>query len=114
MSIILSSEKGSPLTPKEADNAFKFIRDNLATLNHIDQLSASGPIGGDRVVAVNNEFNAITGNTTDITQAGRVIGLSQAAVIDGGQIKVVTSGLHTSTTFTFLPGDVFFNNNGGC
>jgi hypothetical protein len=75
--------------------------------------AASGPIGGNRVLAAASSSACGYADNTNPSNFGRVIGLSTSAAPDGAQVSYKSTGEMTNSGWTFPPGaDLFAGING--
>ena len=74
---------------------------------------ASGALGGQRMVKANPDGTVSYANTTNIADAGKVLGMTDFAVVDGEEVVIVREGLMQFEGFNFdiaLP--VYLSDNG--
>ncbi len=70
-------------------------------------LTASGPIGGQRVVAANVDGEAYYPDLTNPGDVANVVGITQNAAPDGGQVNVISEGEIDEVLWTWTPGPLF-------
>jgi hypothetical protein len=74
---------------------------------------ASGPLGGQRMIKSNTDGTVSYADTTDVTHAGKVLGMTDFAVVDGEEVLIVREGLIEFEGFSFDIGlPVYLGENG--
>lgn len=62
---------------------------------------AAGAIGGQRVVIGNTDGTVRYADATDLTDLGRVLGVTQTAAADGEPVNVIVRGYYEEPTWTW-------------
>lgn len=76
------------------------------------QLIASGAIGGHRVVISDGAGNASYADSSNVSHAGKVAGISLGAVSSGASVNVASSGEIVEPTWGWGAGLVYLGVNG--
>jgi len=74
---------------------------------------ASGALGGQRMVKANQDGTVSFADTTDTDHAGKVLGITKFAVVDGEEVVIIREGLVDFEGFAFDVGiPVYLGENG--
>jgi hypothetical protein len=76
-------------------------------------LTTAEAIGGHRLVTTDASGLAIYADSSDVSHAGRVVGLSTGAASLGGTVTVQYGGSLTDPSFSYTPGDILYVGTNG-
>jgi len=75
--------------------------------------TANGAIGGQRMVVGNADGTVSYADATNVSHLGKVLGMSDAAYLDGETVKVIREGLVEFVGWSFNPAQpIYLSTNG--
>jgi hypothetical protein len=121
ITVIQLIDDTNTVTPEQAaDQVTIEIRDNVEqgppgiqgppgdTVRTVDAV-ANGTVGGHRAVLAVGDGSVMYVDTTNQAHAGKVIGITLNAALDGDPVSVAVVGPIVEPSFTFAPGPIYFN-----